>query len=370
MLLGHRVSEGLKYETGQVAKAHETVANNLDHMVIRPFTTWSSAHSSKVSDLTEQVQEAVKDWEGFSGEVGLIVTLPGTPTSRQCEPTLIYTIPFTLQVRKLKETRNIKSALAEEAEEDLRFAPTSPGSIAGTGTNGSTSSGSSSRVRSDSAASAAATHAASVARDTATQAAHAAQHASIAATNLARNFSQRMRVSPTANAVKARFDRMRIEAREKELAAKGRETSDAILEEEELVDEEGNALPRGEKRDVIAGEKKAGLGLLTPAAELARAPSKQIKIDELEIGRITKHPKDWSIIFTKAKTQIPTTACVYERHLYNWAQRLILSVQRVRPAQCQGALDGHYTRRTLWRGFGTLVPRQPRRPARLHLALT
>ena len=63
---------GLKYETGQVAKAHETVANNLDHMVIRPFTTWSSAHSSKVSDVTEQVQEAVKDWESFSGEVSRI----------------------------------------------------------------------------------------------------------------------------------------------------------------------------------------------------------------------------------------------------------------------------------------------------------
>ena len=132
----------------------------------------------------------------------------------------------------------------------------------------------------------------------------------MAATNLARNFSQRMRVSPTANAVKARFDRMRIEAREKELAAKGRETSDAILEEEELVDEEGNALPRREKREAVEGEKRAGLGLLAPAAELAGANAKQIKIDELEIGRITKHPKDWSIIFSKAKTQIPTTACV------------------------------------------------------------
>lgn len=302
-----RARVGLKYETGQVAKAHETVANNLDHMVIRPFTTWSSAHSSKVSDITEQVQEAVKDWEGFSGEVGLIAAMRALSVRRSMRSYVVH-LP---QVRKLKEARNVKSALAEEAEEDLRFAPTSPGSTVGSaGANAPTSSGSSSRVRSDSAASAAATHAASVARDTANQAAQAAQHASLAATNLARNFSQRMRVSPTASAVKARFDRMRIEAREKELAAKGRETSDAILEEEELVDEEGTALPRRERRDVVEGEKKAGLGLLAPAAELASTTARQIKIDELEIGRITKHPKDWSIIFSKAKAQIQTTACV------------------------------------------------------------
>lgn len=183
--------------------------------------------------------------------------------------------------------------MAEEAEDDVRFAPTSP----------QASTSGMSRVRSDSGASASATHAVSVARDTAT---HAATQASIAASNLARTLSQRMRVSPTASAVKQRFDRMRLEARERELAAKGRETSNAILEQEELVDDEGKALADSDKTEVRAKEQTAhGLPSLAPAAELGDKP---LKIDELEIGSITKHPKDWSIIFARAKTQVPTTA--------------------------------------------------------------
>lgn len=66
---------GLKYETGQTAKAHETVANNLDAMVLRPFATWASSHETRITDLRDQLTEAVKDWESLSDEVSSTPTL-------------------------------------------------------------------------------------------------------------------------------------------------------------------------------------------------------------------------------------------------------------------------------------------------------
>jgi len=38
-------------------------------MVLKPFTTWSHAHEGRVNDLIDQLDEAVKDWEGLNGEV-------------------------------------------------------------------------------------------------------------------------------------------------------------------------------------------------------------------------------------------------------------------------------------------------------------
>ena len=62
-------TEGLKHEAGQVAKAHENVAKNLDKMVLEPFTTWSQQHEGRIIDLKHQLKEAYDDWEGLSSEV-------------------------------------------------------------------------------------------------------------------------------------------------------------------------------------------------------------------------------------------------------------------------------------------------------------
>lgn len=91
---------------------------------------------------------------------------------------------------------------------------------------------------------------------------------------------------------------MRLEAKERELASRGQDPS-SILAKEELLDEEGNKVDANEK-------EKVAQATLQPAAEV-KEPTK-IQIDQLEIGGLVKHPKDWSVIFAKAKTQIPTTA--------------------------------------------------------------
>jgi len=98
--------------------------------------------------------------------------------------------------------------------------------------------------------------------------------------------------------VKQRFERMRLEAKERELASRGQDPS-AILAKEELLDEEGNQIEKSEKEAVSQAT-------LQPAAEVKE--SVKIQIDQLEIGGLVKHPKDWSVIFAKAKTQVPTTA--------------------------------------------------------------
>lgn len=193
-----------------------------------------------------------------------------------------------MQVRKLKDARSVKCGLLDEAEDDLKFAPTSPGSVH--------SASSSSRPRSGSGGAAAAASLA-FAQNTASQAAQAAQQASTTASNLARTLTQRMKVSPTAHALKSRLERMRLEAKERELVAEGKDPS-RILEEEELVDEEGSKLDKSEKREVAAQER-----LITNNKNL---PS--LKVDELEIAGVVKHPKDWSIIFARAKREVPTTA--------------------------------------------------------------
>lgn len=233
------------------------------------------------------------------------------------------------QVHRLREQRNQRCSMAEEAEDDVRFAPLSP----------QADSSHMKRDRSDSAASA--SHAMNIAKDTAT---HAATQATIAATNLARNFSQRMRVSPTASAVKQRFDRMRSEAREKELAAKGRDSGAAILKKEELVDEEGK---------VVSGRNKAPLAdiveaptstSLAPSLDLDSGP---VKIDELEIDTIKKHPKDWSIIFARAKTQVPTTA---------YAVCPPVPFPLLTMTQCQSPPPGHNARCSFRRRPRLVVP--------------
>lgn len=193
-----------------------------------------------------------------------------------------------LQVRKLREYRNLKCSLLDEAEEDLRFAPASPQAGAG----GSTSM---SRARSDSANS---NGSYSALRWDPHQAAQAAQHASTAASNLARTLTQRVKVSPTAHAVKARFERMRLEAKEREMLSRGQDPS-AILAKEELLDEEGNKVEQIEKEAVSQAT-------LQPPVELRE--QQNLQVDQLEIAGLVKHPKDWSIIFAKAKTQVPTTA--------------------------------------------------------------
>lgn len=252
-----RTFEGLKGESAQVAKAHNHVADSLDHMVLRPFTTWSHAHEGRVDTLIDQLDEAVKEWEGLSSEV-----------------------------RKLRDSRDHKCSLLDEAEENLRFAPTSPSAT------GSTSAV---RSRSDSAAS---NSSYSGLRWDPHQAAQAAQQASSAASNLARTLTQKVKISPTAHAVKQRFERMRLEAKERELASRGQDPS-SVLAKEELLDEEGNKVDTNEKRAIAQA-------VLQPAAEV-KEPMK-IQIDQLEIGGLVKHPKDWSIIFAKAKSQVPTTA--------------------------------------------------------------
>lgn len=68
------VHQGLRAETHQSAKAHETVAKNLDMMVLRPFSTWSHAHEGRVADLKSQLDETIVDWQGLSAEVGLAIT--------------------------------------------------------------------------------------------------------------------------------------------------------------------------------------------------------------------------------------------------------------------------------------------------------
>jgi hypothetical protein len=191
------------------------------------------------------------------------------------------------QVTKLKEARNTKCSQLEDAEEDMRFSPASP--------QAATSSSGMARGRSDSATS---NGSYSALRWDPHQAAQAAQHASTAASNLARSFTQRVKIPPTAHAVKSRFERMRLEAKERELASRGKDTT-AILEKEDLLDEEGNALDNADKKTIA----ESGL---QPPVELK--DSGKIQIDQLEIAGITKHPKDWSIIFAKAKTSVPTTA--------------------------------------------------------------
>lgn len=115
-----------------------------------------------------------------------------------------------------------------------------------------------------------------------------------------------MKITPTALAVRNRFERMRLEAKEREMAAKGRDT-DTILEQEELLDEEGNAIKGQEKEAIVAGEKE-GAALPPIPTEPADKALPPLKIDQLEIGGLVKHPKDWSVIFSKAKLAIPTTA--------------------------------------------------------------
>lgn len=186
----------------------------------------------------------------------------------------------------MREQRNHKCSLLDEAQEDLRFAPTSPPGAAST---------SMTRTRSDSANS---NGSYSALRWDPHHAAQAAQQASSAASNLARTLTQKVKISPTAHAVKQRFERMRLEAKERELASRGQDPS-SILAKEELLDEEGNTVSEKEKESVSQAT-------LQPAAEV-KEPAK-IQIDQLEIGGLVKHPKDWSVIFAKAKTQIPTTA--------------------------------------------------------------
>ena len=106
-----------------------------------------------------------------------------------------------------------------------------------------------------------------------------------------------MKVSPTAHALKSRLERMRLEAKERELVAAGKDPS-RLLEEEELVDEEGAKLDRNEKREV-AMQERTGIN---------HKDLPNLKVDELEIAGVVKHPKDWSVIFARAKREVPTTA--------------------------------------------------------------
>jgi hypothetical protein len=106
-----------------------------------------------------------------------------------------------------------------------------------------------------------------------------------------------MKVSPTAHALKSRLERMRLEAKERELVAQGKDPS-KILEEEDLVDDEGSKLDKNEKREVAAQER-----IGTSSKDLPN-----FKVDELEIAGVVKHPKDWSVIFARAKREVPTTA--------------------------------------------------------------
>lgn len=94
---------------------------------------------------------------------------------------------------------------------------------------------------------------------------------------------------------------MRLEAKERELASRGQDPS-SILAKEELLDEEGNKIDKSEKEAI----SQASTLSLQRAAEV-KDPVK-LQIDQLEIAGLVKHPKDWSIIFAKAKTQVPTTA--------------------------------------------------------------
>lgn len=41
-------------------------------MVLRPFTTWSLAHEGRINELIEQLDDAVKDWEGLNNEVNCL----------------------------------------------------------------------------------------------------------------------------------------------------------------------------------------------------------------------------------------------------------------------------------------------------------
>lgn len=59
---------GLKYETAQVAKAHDNVASNLEGMVVVPFTTWSDQHEVRITELKERLDELVGEWEALSNE--------------------------------------------------------------------------------------------------------------------------------------------------------------------------------------------------------------------------------------------------------------------------------------------------------------
>lgn len=58
-----------------MAKAHDTVANNLDMMILRPFSAWSHQHESRVTNVKDQFAEAIKDWDDLNYEV-TIITIP------------------------------------------------------------------------------------------------------------------------------------------------------------------------------------------------------------------------------------------------------------------------------------------------------
>jgi hypothetical protein len=66
---------GIKYETGQVAKAHENVARNLDSLIIKPFTTWSHQHEGRISELKDQLNDSIRDWEDFQNEASPVNSL-------------------------------------------------------------------------------------------------------------------------------------------------------------------------------------------------------------------------------------------------------------------------------------------------------
>lgn len=108
-----------------------------------------------------------------------------------------------------------------------------------------------------------------------------------------------MKVSPTAYAIKTRLERMRSEAKERELTAKGKDTG-AMQEEEELVDEEGNRLEGSVKSGVIEQQKDSTI-------KDADKYMPNLRTDQLDIAGVVKQTKDWSVIFSKAKMQVPTT---------------------------------------------------------------
>ena len=89
-----------------------------------------------------------------------------------------------------------------------------------------------------------------------------------------------------------------MEAKERDLAAKGKNTG-SLLEKEGLVDEEGNEVEESFKARILDQEKEQAAKSKIPL---------RLKIDELDIAGVVQHPKDWSITFLKAKTQVPTTA--------------------------------------------------------------
>jgi hypothetical protein len=43
----------------------------LDSLIIKPFTTWSHQHEGRISELKDQLNDSIRDWEDFQNEVGL-----------------------------------------------------------------------------------------------------------------------------------------------------------------------------------------------------------------------------------------------------------------------------------------------------------